>query len=226
MTTYSSQVQRLVNQLNQQWRSFQDRMDKLRQPLDFARFHYYLTQEAEPVLELLKPGISWVAKGRYGPTLVSRDLPIWDVDLGWDNTTGDLPDYLPKLTSQLQIPEADCRSFRVYATFGGVRVIATEPAPDSGSLSPFEGNWFKAIGKAIYADPAYMAISTRQKCSRARLAPKTTERRWDTKPPEGDPRACRFIGWIGIPKVAGTLHDQINFHDRRTEALDSDKELF
>lgn len=226
MSTCISQVQRLVNQLNQQWRSFQDRMDKLRQPLDFARFHYYLTQEAEPVLELLKPGIAWVAQGRYGPTLISRDLPIWDVDLHEGNTTGDLSGYLPELTRQLQIPEADDRSFRIYATFGGVRVIATEPAPNAGDLSPFEHDWFKAIGEALNADPAYMAISSRQKCSRARLAPKTAELRWYAKPPVGDPRACRFVGWIGNPKVAGTLADQIDLHDRRTEALDSDKELF
>lgn len=224
MSTYTPQVQRLVNQLNQQWRSFQDRMDKLRRQLDFSRNHYYLTQEAEPVLQLITPGIAWVAQGRYGPTLISRNLPIWDVDLHLDNPSGDLSGYMPSLTQQLQIPEADCRGFRVYATFNGVRVVATEQAPDR--LDPFESEWFKAIGEALNADPAYMAISTRQKCSRARLAPKTTERRWDAKPPEGAARACRFIGWIGTPKVADSLSDQIDLHDRCTDALDSEKELF
>ena len=69
----SSPLQELFDRLR-------DGIDSLRQKLDFNRDHYYLTAECEPVLSVLKPGIAWTVKGRYGETLVTRNLGIWNVD--------------------------------------------------------------------------------------------------------------------------------------------------
>ena len=69
----SSPLQELFDRLR-------DGLNTLRQKLNFNRDHYYLTAECEPVLNVLTPGIAWTVKGRYGETLVTRNLGIWDVD--------------------------------------------------------------------------------------------------------------------------------------------------
>ena len=200
-----------------------DGLDTLRQKLDFNRDHYYLTAECEPVLSVLTPGIAWTVKGRYGETLVTRNLGIWDVDfvtassdISW------LRDVLGEITESYR--------FRVYQTLGGLRVICTNRTvayDDAISMA-----WFKELGEKLCADHRYMAISNRQLCSRVRLAPKPTEHRWRFDGPivelakNGQVRACRFIGEVGTGEIHPDLAQQIELHDRSTEALDSTKELF
>jgi hypothetical protein len=212
----SSPLQELFDRLR-------DGIDSLRQKLDFNRDHYYLTAECEPVLSVLKPGIAWTVKGRYGETLVTRNLGIWDVDfvtassdISW------LRDVLGEITESYR--------FRVYQTLGGLRVICTNRTvayDDAISMA-----WFKELGEKLCADHRYMAISNRQLCSRARLAPKPTEHRWRFDGPivelakNGQVRACRFIGEVGTGEIHPDLAQQIELHDRSTEALDSTKELF
>ena len=212
----SSPLQELFDRLR-------DGINSLRQKLDFNRDHYYLTAECEPVLSVLKPGIAWTVKGRYGETLVTRNLGIWDVDfvtassdISW------LRDVLGEITESYR--------FRVYQTLGGLRVICTNRTvayDDAISMA-----WFKELGEKLCADHRYMAISNRQLCSRARLAPKPTEHRWHCAGPivelakNGQVRACRFIGEVGTGEIHPDLAQQIELHDRSTEALDSTKELF
>ena len=212
----SSPLQELFDRLR-------DGINSLRQKLDFNRDHYYLTAECEPVLSVLKPGIAWTVKGRYGETLVTRNLGIWDVDfvtassdISW------LRDVLGEITESYR--------FRVYQTLGGLRVICTNRTVAYGDAISMA--WFKDIGSKLQADHRYMAISNRQLCSRARLAPKPTEHRWRFDGPivelakNGQVRACRFIGEVGTGEIHPDLAQQIELHDRSTEALDSTKELF
>jgi hypothetical protein len=147
----SSPLQELFDRLR-------DGINSLRQKLDFNRDHYYLTAECEPVLSVLKPGIAWTVKGRYGETLVTRNLGIWDVDfvtassdISW------LRDVLGEITESYR--------FRVYQTLGGLRVICTNRTvayDDAISMA-----WFKELGEKLCADHRYMAISNRQLCSSA-----------------------------------------------------------
>jgi hypothetical protein len=201
-------------------------IDSLRRKLDFNRNHYYLTAECEPVLSVLTPGIAWTVKGRYGQTLVTRNLAIWDVDLGPANSNeadiGWLSEDLGEITESYR--------FRVYQTLGGLRVICTNRTVAYGNAISMA--WFKDIGSRLHADHRYMAISERQLCSRARLDPKPIEHRWHLDGPlvelanNGKVRACRFIGEIGTGEIHPDLALQIDVHDRSAEAFDSDKELF
>lgn len=204
-----------------------DGLDTLRQKLDFNRDHYYLTAECEPVLSVLTPGIAWTVKGRYGETLVTRNLGIWDVDR-WERRE-QRSDDISWIREQLgEITESYC--FRIYRTLGGFRVICTNRTVAYGDAISMA--WFKDIGSKLQADHRYMAICGRQLCSRARLAPKPTKRRLHCAGPivelakNGQVRACRFIGEVGTNEIHPDLAQQIELHDRSTEALDSTKELF
>ena len=205
-------------------------IDTLRRKLDFNRNHYYLTAECEPVLSVLTPGIAWTVKGRYGETLVTRNLGIWDVDLGFgEPSEGHDQGALQFVTERLgEITES--YRFRVYQTLGGLRVICTNRTVAYGDAISMA--WFKDIGSRLHADHRYMAICGRQLCSRARLDPKPIEHRWHLDGPivelakNGQVRACRFIGEIGTGEIHPDLAQQIELHDRSTEALDSTKELF
>ena len=219
----SSPLQELFDRLR-------DGINSLRQKLDFNRDHYYLTAECEPVLSVLKPGIAWTVKGRYGETLVTRNLGIWDVDLGpGEPSEGHDQGALQYVTERLgEITEGYC--FRVYQTLGGLRVICTNRTVAYGDAISMA--WFKDIGSKLQADHRYMAICGRQLYSRARLDPKQTEHRWHCDGPivelakNGQVHACRFIGEVGTGEIHPDLPQQIELHDRSTEALDSTKELF
>ena len=216
----SSPLQELFDRLR-------DGINSLRQKLDFNRDHYYLTAECEPVLSVLTPGIAWTVKGRYGETLVTRNLGIWDVDR-WERRE-QRSDDISWIREQLgEITES--YRFRVYQTLGGLRVICTNRTVAYGDAISMA--WFKDIGSKLQADHRYMAICGRQLCSRARLDPKPTEHRWHCDGPivelakNGQVRACRFIGEVGTGEIHPDLAQQIELHDRSTEALDSTKELF
>ena len=216
----SSPLQELFDRLR-------DGIDSLRQKLDFNRDHYYLTAECEPVLSVLKPGIAWTVKGRYGETLVTRNLGIWNVDR-WERRE-QRSDDISWIREQLgEVTETHC--FRVYRTLGGFRVICTNRTVAYGDAISMA--WFKDIGSQLRADHRYMAISERQLCSRARLDPKPTKRRLHCAGQivdlanNGQVRACRFIGEVGTGEIHPDLAQQIELHDRSTEALDSTKELF
>jgi hypothetical protein len=222
-------VNQLTNELIAQWRSFQNRMAKLRQKLDFTRAHYYLTQQCEPVLGSVEPGIAWTVKGLYGATLVTRNLPICDVDRPAARAT-ELEAVLEEWRTHVgSAHEASGYSFRVYKTFGGLRVICTSRTVDLENEP--DAAWFRAIGAAIQADRAYMVISGRQKCCRARLCPKPSQFRWGQGAwllklsNRGRVRACKFKRVVGADEVLEELREQISFHDHQTEAIDSDKEL-
>lgn len=217
----SSDLQRLFERLR-------DGLDSLRQKLNFNRDHYYLTSQCEPALSVLTPGIAWTVQGRYGETLVTRNLAIWDVDIWGADKDCDIIDRLHRVLDFR--PAADGYRFRIYRTLGGLRVICTNRTvayDDAISMA-----WFKDIGEALHADHRYMAICARQLCSRARLDPKPTEHRWDCVGPivelaeNGQVRACRFIGEVGTGELHPDLAQQIEVHDRSTEAIDSTKELF
>ena len=205
-----------------------DGLDTLRQKLDFNRDHYYLTAECEPVLSVLTPGIAWTVKGRYGETLVTRNLGVWDVDDWATDKDCDVIDRLHRVLDFL--PAADGYRFRIYRTLGGLRVICTNRTVAYGDAISMA--WFKDIGSKLQAYHRYMAICGRQLCGRARLDPKPTEHRWHCDGPivelakNGQVHACRFIGEVGTGEIHPDLPQQIELHDRSTEALDSMKELF
>lgn len=207
-----------------------DGLDTLRQKLNFNRDHYYLTVDCEPVLSVLTPGIAWTVKGRYGETLVTRNLAIWDVDLGPGHASAERDQWARQfVTERLGEITESCR-FRIYQTLGGLRVICTNRSVTYGDAISIA--WFKELGQKLCADHRYMAISERQRCSRARLAPKPTKHRWHCSRPllelarNGQVRACRFIGEIGTGEIHPDLVRQIEVHDISTESLNSTKELF
>ena len=220
----SSPLQELFDRLR-------DGLNTLRQKLNFNRDHYYLTAECEPVLNVLTPGIAWTVKGRYGETLVTRNLGVWDVDDWATDKDCDVIDRLHRVLDFL--PAADGYRFRIYRTLGGLRVICTNRTVAYGDAISMA--WFKDIGSKLLADHRYMAICGRQLCSRARLDPKPDQFRWDigvekesllVKAQAGQVRACCFIGEVGTGEIHPDLAQQIELHDRSTEALDSTKELF
>lgn len=196
-------------------------IDDLRQAIDDLRSAYYDIGPAEPVLELIEPGVAWIVEGRYGPTLISRNLPIWDIDgdrdvdlRDWDSWSLDYQDH----------------RFRLYRTFAGLRLIATSGPllHPNGEQMPSElSPWFNQIGREVGADAAYMKIAARQLTSRARLRPKRSSYRPGLKEPNRA-RACRFLGEFGHGYGSGDprLLQQIELHDERTRALETDAPLF
>ena len=215
-------------------------VETLRSHLWDLRSAYYLVGEAEPVTQILEPGVAWVVTGQHGDTLVSRNLAIWDVD--------DIPNPYPtkehqvfdgeQLTNKGPQPESSDekilmiirqrleavpgKCYRVYRTYAGVRVIcSSHPICDVSPVS--DRAWFKRVGSALKADRRYMRISDRQKASRARLKPKSKDSRFlfdDDDRGNGDRRCCRYLGPAGDGTPTHVLEKQIEFHDSETLARD------
>jgi len=180
----------------------------------------YDVQGTEPVLSVPQPGNCWVVEGRHGRTLVSRTLPIWDVD-SIDRDADDEV-LVNRFQAQLERIEPDL-SFRIYRTFAGVRVICPSQVIDLTDPEHLGG--FMKIGRAIGADPIYMELCRKQQTCRARLEPKKS--RHGLAAP-ANARACRLIAdEIGPETADPALMAQIEFHDRASMALyDHERELF
>ena len=180
----------------------------------------YEVAGTEPVLSVPQPGNCWVVDGRHGRTLVSRTLPIWDIDS--IDLTADDESLLNRFQAQLEgfAPEF---SFRLYRTLAGVRVICTSYAIDLTDPEHLEG--FMELGRQIGADPVYMELCRKQQTCRARLDPKKS--RHGVAAP-ANARACRLIGEdIGNGTTDPALMAQVEFHDRATMALfEHGRELF
>ena len=207
----------------------------LRRHLWDLKSAYYLVGEAEPVTKILEPGVAWVVTGQHGETLVSRNLAIWDVDdipaphPAPDYRSGDWETIQPEssddkilmiIRQRLEAVPGCC--YRIYRTFGGVRVIcSSHPICEVSPVS--DRAWFKRVGLALQADRRYMRISDRQKASRARLKSKSKTARafflHDDRG-EGDRRCCRYLGPAGKGYPTHELAKQVEFHDSETLARD------
>ena len=174
----------------------------------------YEVAGTEPVLSVPQSGNCWVVDGRHGRTLVSRTLPIWDIDS--IDPKADDESLLDRFQEQLE-RIAPGYSFRIYRTYAGVRVICTEPGHRSDRPEHLSG--FMKLGRQIGADPIYMELCRKQQTCRARLDPK-----WDRfvkyVSAPANARACRLIGEdIGNGTTDPALMAQVEFHDRATMAL-------
>lgn len=123
-------------------------------------------------------------------------------------------------------------SFRIYATAGGYRLIATERTFVPGSSEA------ERIMEAVGADPAYVQLCRAQKSFRARLTPKP----WRAglgAPPNQFPRepreqatfeqwlakysqkstekaVCKYLGDSGGGRVAASIAPVLKYHDEQT----------
>ena len=142
-------------------------------------------------------------------------------DEGWQKIAG-------KLTS------ATSSSFRIYATAGGFRLIATERTFAPGSSEA------EKIMEAVGADQAYVQLCRAQKSFRARLTPKPWRAGYGA-PPNQFPRGpkeqaafeqclakykqkcaemavCKYLGDAGGGRVAGSVAPVLRYHDEHTRA--------
>ena len=127
-----------------------------------------------------------VVDGRHGRTLVSRTLPIWDIDS--IDLMADDESLLNHFQAQLE-GFAPGFSFRLYRTLAGVRVVCTSYAIDLTDPEHLEG--FMELGRQIGADPIYMELCRKQQTCRARLVKKKSGH--GVAAP-ANARACRLIG--------------------------------
>jgi len=193
----------------------------------FGQYDHILT--SEPVTQIIEPGVAWVVEGQHGPTLVSKNMLILDVDykgtLSELNSRSDR-DHLNDLIERLDEHCLDSISGRGYRTCKGLRFIPTQRVSDQTFL---EG--LKRFSEALDVDVRYRLATQIRKASQARLKPKRPEMRreiLDQDAGHGPRRACRFIGrvndWGQLP--CPSLAAQIRFHDEQTEAFNGAKELF
>ena len=175
----------------------------------------------EPVLEVPQSGNCWIVSGRHGRTLVSRTLPIWDVDAV---NAEEADETLESRFRSILEKAAPNELFRIYRTRGGIRVICTSRVIDDVGMKP-DLKWFYDLAVEMNADQTYVGLCSRQKTFRARLDPKKS--RQGVSCPD-NARACRLIGTdIGNGTATASLMAQVNFHDRATMALfQHGRELF
>ncbi|CAI8151279.1 MAG: Uncharacterised protein [Synechococcus sp. CC9902] len=180
----------------------------------------YALQEPEPVLDVSMPGTCWIVQGRHGQTLVSRSLPIWDVDAV--DRDADDETLIDLLRDELE-RTAPNDLFRIYRTRGGLRVICTSRAVDLNDRRDWA--WFTSRGEKMGADPIYLKLCRQQRTCRARLDPKQSRHGLEAP---ANARACRLISDdIGSGTAAPELMAQVEVHDRATRALfDHERELF
>lgn len=186
---------------------------------------------AEPVTQLLEPGVAWVVKGRHGPTLVSKNMLILDVD-----EEVPLEDFRQEDDSQLRqdvfndledvsMP-GDC--FRIYRTFKGLRLIYTGEVTSGDEFKRLLDRFAEPAG----TDRRYLFASRMRSASQARLKPKSPEFRreyLDQDLGKGPRRACKYIGSFGSGTgvmPTASIAAQIRFHDEETEAFNNSKELY
>lgn len=206
----------------------QDRHQELVQKFReiFGAYDQVLT--SEPVIEIIEPGVSWVINAQHGPTLVSKNMAILDVDYNGslaELKATDKETALDTFEAALVDVAMPTDSFRVYRTFKGFRLIYTK-AIDASEFQRL----LKRFGEAVGVDPRYGLACLIRKAFHARLKPKSPQMRrefLDQDAGLGERRACKYIGTINdngrIP--CSSITAQIRFHDQETEAL-SDSELF
>ena len=125
-------------------------------------------------------------------------------------------------------------SFRIYATAGGYRLLATERTFTPGSSEA------ERIMAAVGADPSYVQLCRAQKSFRARLTPKPW-RAGVGAPPNQFPRdsreqavfeqwlarynqksaakaVCKHLGDSGGSRIAASIAAVLRYHDEQTGA--------
>ena len=135
-----------------------------------------------------------------------------------------------KIASALE--SATSSSFRIYATAGGYRLIATERTFSPGSSEA------ERIMEAVGADQSYVQLCRAQKSFRARLTPKPWRADLGAPPNQfpRDPReqaafdqwltkydqkcaekaVCKFLGESGGSRVAASVGAVLRYHDEHT----------
>ena len=176
---------------------------------------------AEPVLEVPQSGHCWIVSGRHGRTMVSRTLPIFDVDAV---NVEEADETLENRFRTILEKAAPDDLFRIYRTHSGIRVICTSRVISDLNMKP-DRKWFYDLSVEMNADQTYVGLCFSQKTFRARLDPKKSRRGVST--PKGA-RACRLIGEdIGNGTSDPALMAQVELHDEASMALyDHERELF
>ena len=200
----------------------------LREALGRLRGDYYVVNTVEPVVEVIDPGASWVAIGKHGRTLVTRNMAIWDVDdvvapLGsLPIEPNDQQSLNAALALALQKPSDDKllmvlrqrleawatkvdQRFAVYRTFNGARVICISHTVSEdvslenlNALNALSWGWFAAVGECLKADTHYMRLCDKQKSCRARLEPKSRNSSARTMQPDDGSGERRTCRFIGF----------------------------
>jgi hypothetical protein len=185
-----------------------------------------------------------VTRNSYGSLVINApDVMFVDVDTVEPSIEGFLGGLFGKKakgnedtfkTLGIKLSTVTSSAFRVYATAGGFRLMATERTFSPGSSEA------EQIMEAVGADPAYVQLCRAQKSFRARLNPKP----WRTglgNPPNQFPRepreqatfdawlakytlkssdkaVCRYLGNAGGDRVAPSIAPVLKYHDERTRA--------
>jgi hypothetical protein len=185
-----------------------------------------------------------VTRNSYGSLVINApDVMFVDIDAplpaakGWlggllGGKSGQTGEAWQTIASKLTM--ASSSSFRIYATAGGFRLLATERtfAPGSGEA--------EKIMEAVGADPAYVQLCRAQKSFRARLTPKPWRAGLGTPPGQfprdageqaayqqwlakyeqksSDKAVCRYLGAAGGGHVAASITPILHYHDSQTRA--------
>lgn len=126
--------------------------------------------------------------------------------------------------------------FRIYRTFGGLRLIATH-----GRVKVSDSSAIETL-KSLGSDPRYIKLCEIQSCYRARLSPKPWRcgfraptitypfeneeslREFDDwkrgyEASAGGFAACKYIKSMGLSVVGSDVSEIVSLHDERTGAL-------
>lgn len=196
----------------------------------------------EPVIEEVHNSV--ISRNAYGCLVLNTaDVMFVDIDFPEEKSTG----FLSLFTSKSKDVQAETIAqieawteenpqwgWRVYRTFAGLRLLATNGlfAPDSPETA--------AVFEALGSDPLYRVLCKVQKCFRARLTPKPW--RCDLQAPtvrwpwtsEEDAKyfsdwqkayeleiknyaTCQLVKIIGNPNIHPSVQPIIDLHDKLSD---------
>lgn len=209
----------------------------------------FFREEIVDSLEVDGVPIGVISRNRYGALVLNTDRVMFvDIDFPPVVSTG-FWDFLTLMVSPRRKSERrkmiedisfdevqkwheknSSKSFRLYRTHSGLRLLFTDSTYDPKSEES------KRILKELMADHLYCCLTERKECYRARLSPKPWRcdsdrpplsfpwenesekeqyRKWEAKYTQisKDYSTCIFKGHFGYPKVNAVIEKIVYFHD-------------
>jgi hypothetical protein len=174
---------------------------------------------SEPVLELVDPGNAWVVETEHGPTLVSRNMAMWDLDC----RPKDREEQAQQIAAISEALKGD-QSFRLYRTWGGYRLLCVSRKAEemvlACDLPDFYGHVCQLLHHAIpgCVDVRYVLMAQLRQVFHMRLLAKSPDHpsREGATPAEGPSCACKWVASIGGKLPLPEIYPQLALHDERT----------
>ena len=209
------------------------------------RYPYGVRALREEIVDRIDRGAdatpALVTRNAYGSLVINApDVMFVDVDVPESTSKSLLGGFFSRKSSghvrwqtiASTLASTTSSSFRIYATAGGYRLLATERTFATGSSET------ERIMEAVGADQAYVQLCRAQKSFRARLTPKPW-RAGHVAPPNQFPRGpkeqvafeqwlgkyqrksadrgvCKYLGDAGGGRVAASVAPVLRYHDEHT----------